>query len=369
MDTITHPNTTITSTLAAVQDAALASPLSVGLAVFIALVPLVSLYRRRSGGRSKANNYGYGRVEVTKLLVHPIKSCRGTSVASARYTPEGMENDRKWCIVDADTHQVITAREVAKMVLITPTLPDATGLLRVSFPSDSPCEPFAVPANPSYATLASWVRISDIKLWGDLVDSYVCEAAGEGGRSPSAILSDYFERDVLLVMKGPKPRLLAPTDAFPNLKGSCVFQDGYPLLVLSEEGLDDIERELRENVGSQGIDPRWKEAKLAVERFRPNIVFKGAGPFEEDFWEEIAIGEPSAPGITLVSKCTRCLLPNVSPETGERDKAVPYKVLLKFRTGLHPKLKMKPCVGCNGVPKGEGVVRVGDAVWVRKMTR
>ena len=62
-------------------------------------------------------------------------------------------------------------------------------------------------------------------------------------------------------------------------------------------------------------------------------------------------------------------LPNVSPETGERDKAVPYKVLLKFRTGLHPKLKMKPCVGCNGVPKGNGLVRVGDAVWVRKMTR
>ena len=145
-------------------------------------------------------------------------------------------------------------------------------------------------------------------------------------------------------------------------------------------------------------------------------MFKGAGPFEEDFWEEIAIGEPSAPGITLVSKCTRCLvsslaflpsmsstpsshlsrpppaylcnfkpyldphrpypeltfltqLPNVSPETGERDKAVPYKVLLKFRTGLQPKLKMKPFVGCNGVPKGEGVVRVGDAVWVRSMTR
>ena len=94
MDTISHPNTTLISTLAAVQDAALASPLSIGLAVLLALVPLASLYRRRSGmcilsdgrgereitraagGRSKANNYGYGRVEVTKLLVHPIKVCR-----------------------------------------------------------------------------------------------------------------------------------------------------------------------------------------------------------------------------------------------------------------------------------------------------
>lgn len=353
----------LTNTLAAVRET---SPLSIALALLLALVPIASLYRRRRS----ANNYGYGRVEVSKLLVHPIKSCRGTSVASARYTPEGLENDRKWCIADGDTHQVITAREVAKMVLITPTLPDASGLLHVSFPDDSGCEPFAVPADPDDATLATWARLDDIKLWGDLIDSYVCEtASGSGARSPSAILSDFFGRDVLLVMKGPSPRVCAPTDAYPNLKSSCVFQDGYPLLVLSEEGLDDIERELREHVGTQGIDPRWKDAKLAVERFRPNIVVKGAGPFEEDFWEEIAVGDVSAPGITLVSKCTRCLLPNVSPETGERDKAVPYKVLLKFRTGLHPKMKTKPCVGCNGVPRGAGVVSVGDAVYVRRMTR
>lgn len=60
-------------------------------------------------------------------------------------------------------------------------------------------------------------------------------------------------------------------------------------------------------------------------------------------------------------------LPNVSPETGEKDKAVPYKVLMKFRTGLEPRHKLKPCVGCNGVPDAEGVVRVGDAVNVKKL--
>jgi len=57
----------------------------------------------------------------------------------------------------------------------------------------------------------------------------------------------------------------------------------------------------------------------------------------------------------------------VHPGTGEVDKAVPYKVLMKFRTGLDPVQKMKPCVGCNAVPDAEGVVRVGDVVFVRKM--
>ena len=45
---------------------------------------------------------------------------------------------------------------------------------------------------------------------------------------------------------------------------------------------------------------------------------------------------------------------------------MPYKVIMKFRTGLDPERKMKPCVGCNAVPDADGVVRVGDAVHVIK---
>jgi uncharacterized protein YcbX len=102
-------------------------------------------------------------------------------------------------------------------------------------------------------------------------------------------------------------------------------------------------------------------------RFRPNIVFRGGGPFAEDNWEEITIGSSESPRITLVSKCVRCLLPNINPETGIRDVAVPYKVLMKFRIGLDPTEKMKPCVGSNGVPARSGVVNVGDRVYVKKM--
>lgn len=60
-------------------------------------------------------------------------------------------------------------------------------------------------------------------------------------------------------------------------------------------------------------------------------------------------------------------LPNVDPGTGIRDEAVPYKVIMKFRRGLDPARAGAPCVGCNGVPTGDGVVKVGDWVRVRKM--
>lgn len=118
-------------------------------------------------------------------------------------------------------------------------------------------------------------------------------------------------------------------------------------------------------------------------------MFRGAGAFAEDLWEEISIARDmeaaeKAPGILLVSKCQRCLvselllfpvsgshsffkLPNVHPETGMRDPAVPYKILMKFRTNVDARNKYKPCLGCNGVPSGNGEVRVGDAVLVRRL--
>ncbi|KAF9532098.1 MOSC N-terminal beta barrel domain-containing protein [Crepidotus variabilis] len=308
-----------------------------------------------------------GVITVSKILIHPIKSCKGLSVESVNYTHEGLENDRLWCVIDATKRTVITARESPKMVLILPTV-KSDGTLRVSFPNDSGCEPFSVPLNPDEEVMRTWESIPDLKLWSTPIDGYISEAISGPKGTASAILSKYFEKPVHLLFKGPEPRIVEPTAAFPDLAATSKYQDMYPMLILSEESTIEVEKQLRGYVGTQGIEERWKSDSIVIERFRPNIVVKGGGPFAEDEWEEISIGDPgSAPRITLVSKCTRCLLPNVDPATGEKDKAVPFKVLMKFRTGLDPKHKMKACVGCNAVPSGNGTLRVGDIVHVRKM--
>ncbi|KAF8808035.1 hypothetical protein BYT27DRAFT_7099211 [Phlegmacium glaucopus] len=308
-----------------------------------------------------------GDITVSNIFLHPIKSCKGVPVQSAKYTPEGLENDRLWCIIDAEKVKVITAREIPKMVLITPIF-GKDGTLNVSFPEGSGCDPFSIPLHPNNDVLKTWTFLPRITLWPthDPVDGYICESiAGQPGSS--ATLSKYFEKPVHLVFKGPNPRPIPPTTSFPDLKATAKYQDLYPLLVLSEESTKMIDAEVKSRVGTQQIDERWRKENVAIERFRPNIVFKGGGPFAEDKWEEICIGSEGTPSITLVSKCTRCLLPNVSPQTGERDKAVPFKVLMKFRTGLDPTYKLKPCVGCNGVPAGDGVITVGDWVYIKKM--
>lgn len=41
-------------------------------------------------------------------------------------------------------------------------------------------------------------------------------------------------------------------------------------------------------------------------------------------------------------------MPNVDPHTDVRCEAVPYKVLMKFRSGEDPAQLKKPCFGGNG---------------------
>ncbi|KAI5119725.1 hypothetical protein M0805_001438 [Coniferiporia weirii] len=318
-------------------------------------------------------NCDYANIKVTKILVHPIKSCRGTSVPEARYTEEGLENDRHLAIIDANTHRILTARGQPKMVLIHPQIladgSDAEGgRVVISFPEGSGCESFSIPLKPSEETLKGWKRIEDIELWGRYdIDGYICQSLNaEDREAPTKILTRFLERDVFLVLKGPRARPCKPTYEFPVLEASARYQDGYPLLVVSEESLQAVQERLRGEVGIQGVADRWSEDNLVMERFRPNIVLSGAGvPWAEDVWESIQVGA-NVSSISLVSKCARCLLPNVDPDTGVRDAAVPYKVLMKFRTNKDPARLRKPCFGCNGVPAGAGMVRVGDAVTVLK---
>ncbi|KAG1742716.1 uncharacterized protein EDB91DRAFT_294104 [Suillus paluster] len=324
------------------------------------------------------SNFDTTNIRVTKILIHPIKSCKGTSVSEAKYTLEGLENDRRWCIIRADNNAVVTARDVDKMVLIIPRIiPESPsqegGWLEVSFPKESGCEPFSVPLNPTEATVQNWQNLDNISLWGkDDVEGYVCET--NIGRSPSEILSQYMGLPVHLAMKGPRLRICPPTQRFPNLAAPSYFQDGYPIMLLSEESVAAVQEQIRGMVGVQGVEEKWSNETLQVERFRPNIVVQGAGaPFFEDILTEFTVDshresvDEASPIIHLVSKCTRCMLPNVHPETGVLDKAVPLKVLMKHRRGLDPARPSLSCMGCNGILTADGVVKVGDWIHVRKI--
>ncbi|KAG8896615.1 hypothetical protein FRC01_011704, partial [Tulasnella sp. 417] len=283
-------------------------------------------------------------LQITKILVHPIKSCKGTSVQEARYTPEGLEYDRKLVIVDRKTHVAITARNISRMLLIDPKVhvdesDPYGGKIEISFPADSGCEPFNVPLRPSRELLETWPMVDNAAVWKSVNDGYVVQSldsdAAYGLDTPSEIISNFLGRNVLLVFKGPRPRWVKPTPTFPQLKTNVAFQDGYPILIATDSSLEDIAKRVKVAANAEGdgedtfhiygMDKEvWKEKEFAMERFRPNIVLGGEGllAYDEERWEEIEVG-PDHRKMLLVSLCTRCQVPNIDIETGEPDSSVP----------------------------------------------
>ena len=102
----------------------------------------------------------------------------------------------------------------------------------------------------------------------------------------------------------------------------CVskFADSFPVTMLSEESLTDLNSRLPD-----------KEAKMRPNRFRPNVVIKGAPfPFAEDRFADFSIGGLEA---VVQMPVSRCKIPTVVMEMGKFGTDEPTATLLKYRKG------------------------------------
>jgi len=121
------------------------------------------------------------------------------------------------------------------------------------------------------------------------------------------------------------------------------FADGYPLLLTSTGSLDQLGQWLTD-AGAQPVP---------MNRFRPNVVVTGSGPWDEDHWRRVRIGAVS---FRVAKPCGRCVVTTTDQITGERGPQ-PLKMLAaRRRSG-------KSLVfGQNIIPDGPGLIRVGDPV-------
>jgi len=207
---------------------------------------------------------------IAALFVYPVKSCRGVAVGAARLTERGLAHDREWMIVDADG-RFVTQREVPRLALVATALSDT--VLQLAAPGMAPLTiPLERTGTPRSVT-----------VWRDTLPAF------DQGHTAGAWLSAWVGHPVRLVRFDPEfRRHCNPAFAGPN-GAHTAFADGYPILVLSEASLADLNGRLD--------DP------LPVDRFRPNLLLSGIEPYDEDHIGELAIG---AATLRLVKPCTRC---------------------------------------------------------------
>lgn len=261
------------------------------------------------------------KIKVSSLSIYPVKSCRNIYQQSARVEAFGLENDRRWMVVD-EKGVMLTQRKISKMCLIQPEVVEAGLVLKTSGMDDLYVE-----------TPLSNKKIS-VKVWDDECQAY--HAGDEAANWLSHVLSIKCR---LVYFSNEEFRQVDLNYA--NAGDKTAFSDGFPFLLISQASLDDL--------NSRSTSP------VPMNRFRPNIVVTGCEPFAEDKWKKIQIGNIT---FRIVKPCSRCVIPSINIETAEREDE-PLKTLIAYR-----KRDNKIFFGQNVIADSEGDITVGMPVEV-----
>ncbi|MDX6742039.1 MOSC domain-containing protein [Actinocorallia sp. A-T 12471] len=255
-------------------------------------------------------------ITVAGLNVHPLKSGSGTPVREAELTETGLRHDREFMLVDAEG-RFLSQRKHPRMALLRTSYDgvalDVNGFHHKALgPGDAP--------------------VVDVTVHGRS-----CQGVDQGAEA-AGYFSDFLGTPVRLV-RFTGVRQTSRGD------GRVAYGDAYPLLVISEESLADLNARLAE--------------PLPMNRFRPNIVLSGLGAYGEDSVRRIAIGDVE---IEFVKPCGRCVITTVDQETGVKGRE-PLATLARYRTVTFDGERLI-VFGQNAVPRTTGSLHVGQSVEV-----
>lgn len=231
---------------------------------------------------------------LSEIWIYPIKSLGGIRLRSSRVLGKGLAFDRRWMLVD-DTNTFLSQRVNAELALFK-LQPTATGFT-ISFREES------VELSNEIEFLPEKINA---RVWDDTV--LVHEVSKEHSRWFSEQLGFNCK---LVTFPEEHERKIDPRYATENDHVSLA--DGYPFLIIGQTSLDELNSRLAE--------------PILMNRFRPNLVFTGGAPFEEDAWSYFTIGKNRFKG---VKPCARCVLITVNQENAEKGKE-PLATLSMYR--------------------------------------
>jgi len=259
---------------------------------------------------------------LSALWRYPVKSLRGQGCERLAIGPRGPVHDREWMLVD-ESGRFLTQRQQPRMAQIGVAL-EGDALV-----FDAPGRP------PLRVARAGTGERLPVQVWNDRLEAQGMDPAAD------AWLSDFLGQPCRLVHFPEDTR--RPVDPrYAQADDQVGFADGFPLLLISQAALDALNQRLDEPVD--------------MRRFRPNLVVSGCAPHAEDDWRRIRIG-----GLTfrVVKPCSRCPIPGLDPETGEKRGRV-LETLMQYRRGEDNKIYF----GQNLLHDGRGELAVGMPVEV-----
>jgi uncharacterized protein YcbX len=265
--------------------------------------------------------------EVSELFIYPIKSLGGISVRSAKVTDRGFEFDRRWMLIDSD-NSFLSQREIPGMALLQVQLSD--GALTVQHKLNKK-QPVLIPL---YRELTQTVTV---QVWSDRCKAQLVSPELDEW------FSDMLSLDCRLVYMPDSSKRRVDTRYASNGEITSL-SDGYPFLIIGQSSLENLNARLEES--------------LPINRFRPNIVFTGGEPYQEDIMEHFSINEVEFFG---VKRCARCVITTINQDNCIRSKE-PLRTLSTYRENNN-----KIYFGQNLLHKGEGEITLGDQIIIHQL--
>jgi uncharacterized protein YcbX len=252
---------------------------------------------------------------LSALTIYPVKSCRGIPVNEAQLGPRGLEWDREWMVVDGNG-RFVTQRELPRLAWIETSLTSDALVLRHPGTSD-----LKVPLGEQGG------REREVTVWRD-----TCRAWDMGDEA-TAWFAQLYGRPLHLVRfcaDQHRPCDPAWVGAVPS---EAAFADAFPVLVVSEESLADLNQRIQGAStsvaagvppavergvsppgipGSRPVSTSIPNRDLPMERFRPNLVVRGGPPYVEDAARVMRVGGVE---LHLVKPCVRCRITTTDQAT------------------------------------------------------
>lgn len=264
--------------------------------------------------------------QISELYIYPIKSLGGIKLDKATVTDRGFKYDRRWMLID-DNNRFISQRECAGMALLKTSISDefltvtdsrTNTLIKISL----------VSVNKDIKTVKIWDDTCAAQLVSNEADTWFTKALGMNTR--------------LVYMTDDTKRFTDPE--YTSAKNLTSFSDAYPFMIIGQSSLNDLNGRLNNS--------------LPINRFRPNIVFTGGKPYQEDLMDRFTINNITFNGVKLCARCNIITIDQYNASTGKE----PTKTLSSYRTKNN-----KIYFGQNLIHSGTGTISVGDELLLLTM--
>jgi len=284
--------------------------------------------------------------KVQKLVIHPIKSCKGVEVDQVTITKTGVKyghfRDRAWVVIDKDGKMLNLVKALNLVTIKTSFEGDRFLVLENKFG-----ETVKIEARTSFT---EHDRIKHTNVYGGDIDGIDCG-------------DEHIEQ-----LDTRPSRSSGHRTAEIEARYRVLYQNYSNLHLITEKSLQDLNQRIVKNSGADQV--------VSTDHFRANIVVEESDAWDEDHWAQLRFSNASAgeseARLYQLQNCERCIQTTIA-----RDSATklyePLRTLKTFRKPTHPddikRLGERPLFGCIFATDFEGVIKRGDNILALRVKR